>query len=104
MRIDGPMFDRPLFHEPKRTYLQTVVSLIGHLIGTAVIFITFLVVGWLISLAFHALNEIHRMPDRVNEVFTTLEVWWLYADAILCAFVLVAGMTRFAREVLGGRV
>ena len=64
------------------------------------IFTALFSVGWLVSLAVHALHEIHPFPDEIFRFVTRMEVYLVYADAVLSGIVLVAGMWRFCKDVV----
>jgi hypothetical protein len=77
----GPSDGRP-------TYWKSVLALVGHLIGTAVIFVSFILLGWVIGFILHGLNQIHPISDDVMKVIIQIELGFIYADAVLCSFVL----------------
>lgn len=100
MRFDTPV---PLYSpslSPK-SYWRSVWALVGHLIGTAVIFIAFISLGWLIGFVLYWLNTIHPFATSVMVVITNIELSFIYADAVLCFLVLVGGILRFFRDNLG---
>ena len=88
---------------PRRSFVEMIFWLIAHLVGTAVIFVSFFTIGWAVSWALHALHAIHAFPEDIFRVIVRFEVWVVYADAVLCAFVLIAAAWRFALELLESR-
>ena len=98
--VYGSQFERQ--HEPKR-FLELALGLIGHLCGAAVIFVAFFTIGWLVSFALHWLHSLHPFPEEIFRIITRIEVWVVYADAFLCAIVLLAGAWRFALELVEAR-
>jgi hypothetical protein len=95
------MFLRP--EEGTRTYRKSLLGLIGHMIGTAGIFLSLFFLAWLIEVVLTALHNTHPFPADVLDVARSVELWLVYADIVLCAVVLGAGFIRFARDVIGGR-
>lgn len=91
---------RNLYYEGRKTFWGAVFSLIGHLAGTAVIFVSLITLGWGISFIMHALNEAHHFPEEILNVFTKFELYLTYLDIILCSIFLFAGARRFYRDVL----
>ena len=85
---------------PRPGYWWSVLSLIGHLVGTAVIFIALFTLGWLVSVVLHALHRYHPFPDEIFRFVTRIELYVVYADSALSGIVLIAGMVRFCRQQL----
>lgn len=83
---------------PHRSYSAAVFGLIGHLLGTGVIFVSFILIGWLIAYFLHFLNEIHPFSVEIFGFITKLELYLVYGDALLCGLVLLGGAIRFVRE------
>jgi len=83
----------------KVTYWQAVRNLIGHLIGTAALFIAFLILGWGISYAAHWLNSIHPMPENILEVVHLFELIITWLDAGVCTILVITGATSFIKEL-----
>lgn len=84
----------------RRGYWASVGRLIGHLVGTVVIFGSFFTLGWLLSVLLHFLNSKHRFPTPIFEFITKIELWIIYADFALCGVVLIAGAYRFVSELV----
>ncbi len=76
--------------------------LIGHLLGSAVLFLVLFFFGWLISWALHWMHGIHPFPEKIFAVIGEMELWLLYFDAILCGFVVLAGAYRFVKDLAKG--
>lgn len=74
--------------------------MIGHLVGTAVIFTALFSIGWLVSVALHALHKMHPFPPQIFDLVTKMEVYLVYADTVVSGIVLLAGMWRFCRDVV----
>ena len=85
------------------SYPQSVVMLIFHIIGTAVIFLSLASVAWLLNVALHWLNTLHPFSEPILRFFTGVEMALLYVDAAVSGFVLLAGTWRFCKEITGGR-
>lgn len=92
---------RGYYRAGRAEYWPSVVGLVGHLVGTALIFCVFLGLVWLLSVFLHWLNGMHPFPPEIYAIVTKIEVWLIYVDAILCTVVLIAGAWRFCRELLG---
>jgi len=84
----------------RHSYWGSVLGLVGHLAGTAVIFMVFLGLVWVVALFLHWLNAIHPLPVEIYGLVTKFEVGLVYIDAVLCLVVLIAGLIRFVREVV----
>jgi hypothetical protein len=72
----------------------------GHLLGTAVIFTALFTIGWLVSVVLHALHRYHPFPDEIFRFVTKIELYLVYADSLLSGIVLIAGMTRFCKQLM----
>ena len=83
-----------------KTFWESVFSLIGHLLGTAVIFVTFFCLAWGISFILSGLDALHKFPEEIYQIITRIEVWLIYADAVLCTIVLIAGAWRFCSDLM----
>lgn len=81
-------------------YWKSMLLLVGHLIGTAIIFVTFFTIAWSLSALVGYLHGIHALPDAIFAFVTRIEVVIVYADAALCGTVLVACSWRFLRDLL----
>lgn len=81
-------------------YWWSVISLVGHLVGTAFIFTALFSIGWLVSVVLHALHRYHPFPDEIFKFVTRMELYLVYADSALSAVVLIAGMVRFCKQVV----
>jgi hypothetical protein len=74
--------------------------LVGHLLGTASIFVALFTIGWAISYFLHLLHRTHPFPGEIFVFATTIELYLVYLDAGLSIIVLSAGMWRFCRELM----
>jgi hypothetical protein len=73
--------------------------LIGHLVGTGVIFAFLLGIAWLTSWFLSFLNGIHPFSDDIYHLAAQVELWGFYADILLCGVVVLAGIYRFCIDV-----
>lgn len=80
----------------------SVFSLVGHLAGTAVIFVILITLGWGISFIMHTLHAAHHFPEEILRLFTKFELYLTYLDIALCTMFLFAGAWRFYRDLLEG--
>lgn len=86
---------------PQRvSYVQAVFRLIGHLLVTAAVFVSFFVIAWIVWLILHGLHTIFPFPNEIFFVITRLELWLVYFDSGLCALLVFAGMWRFVKELM----
>lgn len=81
-------------------YWWSVVALVGHLIGTAIIFIALVSIGWLVSIALHALHRYHPFPDEIFRFIVRVELYLVYAAAVVSAIVLCTGTVGFCKQLL----
>lgn len=88
-------------YERRNSFSKSVVNLIGHLVGSGVLFISFYLVGWSISLFIHWLDTIHNLRPDISEFISTFEFWMIRADALLCGIVIFVGAVRFVNELRG---
>ena len=86
--------------EKREPYWKSLLHLIGHLIGTALIFVTFFTLAWSLSALVGYLHGIHALPDTIFWLVSRIEVVIVYADAALCGTVLLACTWRFLRGLL----
>lgn len=86
--------------ERREPYWKLLLKLIGHLIGTALIFVTFFTIAWLLSALVGYLHGIHALPDAIFSLVSRIEVGIVYADAALCGIVLLACAWRFVRGLI----
>ena len=80
-----------------------MVKLVGHLAGTCLIFLVFLLLTWVIVYAVNLLDAFQKFPADVMHIITKVELWLLYADIGLCSIVLVLGTVRFCMELVERR-
>ena len=85
------------------SYWTSLVKLIFHLLGTALIFLVFTILTWGISYSVSGLNGIHQFPPEVLGLITVVEMWLMYIDIGLCGVVLIVGTFRFCIELLENR-
>lgn len=85
----------------RRGYVQSIIRLLGHLIGTAIIFSSFFVIGWAVSVLLHWLHHISPFPQEIFDIVVMIEVWVFYLDAAACAIVIIAGLWKFVKDVAG---
>jgi hypothetical protein len=87
-----------LSFENLKTYAVSVVGLIGHLLGTGAIFVSFIFIGWAISYFLHFLHGISPFPVEMLGFLTKFELYLVYGDSVLCVLVLLGGAFRFVAE------
>jgi hypothetical protein len=89
------------FGEKKKRvgFFASVASLIGHLIGSGIMFASFYGIIWVLSYFISWLDGVHHLPSETFELTAKIEFYLVYADAILCAMVVLAGAIRFIRDL-----
>lgn len=81
------------------SYARSVANFLGHLFGTAVMFVAILLVAWGLSFLVSYLHGRHPFPDSVYQVVTYIEIGLVYIDIVVSAIVLFFGLKRFTREI-----
>lgn len=79
---------------------RSVLRLLGHLLGTASIYIMLFAVAWVIGFVSTWLNSIQPFPDQSFKFVSKVQLSILYGDTGLCGFVSLAGMWRFCKDVM----
>jgi hypothetical protein len=86
--------------EKQPTFWWSIWLLVGHLLGTAFIFVTFFTIAWGLSALLTYYHGIHPFPEAIFKFVTRLEVGLVYVDAAFCSIVLVAGTWRYLKDLL----
>ena len=102
--------DKPIFKPVElnssigngHSFLESVVSLIFHIIGSAILVLVFATVSWMLGYAVHGIGSVHPFDVSVLNVLHAVELWLLYIDIFLSGMVLLVGAFRFLLEI-GGR-
>jgi hypothetical protein len=84
-----------------KSFGESVVGLIFHILGSAVLFVAIVGVAWLLGMIVHFLNLTHPFDPAVLNVIHKVELGLVYVDMFLSGMVLFLGAYRFIRE-LGG--
>jgi len=96
--------NRYLFHTGPGTrpeFWASVLKLIGHAIGGAILFMSLAALAWSIGWSVDRLNEAHPFSGSVLNVLHGVELALLYLDIALSGIVLFVGAFRFVREITG---
>jgi hypothetical protein len=89
-----------LFGPDKRpAFTGSVIDFLGHVIGSTMIFLVIVLLGWLVSVAIHSLHEIHHFSAELLMLFTDFELYLGYVDLGLFALFLTIATARFLREL-----
>jgi hypothetical protein len=88
---------------PRRSFLESIVVLLFHLLGTTVIFVSLIALTWVTSWVPARLNEIHPFPVEILPILHRFEIGLTYFDQGLCAILLFAGAWRFVVELFEDR-
>ena len=83
----------------RHSYWLSVVKLVAHLLGTAIMFSAILVLSWGLSYLVHRLNVTHPFPEEIYTVVTKIELWLVYIDVVISGAVLVFGAVKFLQEI-----
>jgi hypothetical protein len=78
---------------------EGVLRLMGHLVGSAVVFFTILLVEWSLGFGFHFLSSIYPFDPDVVWFIHKIQMCILVFDFVLSGLVLLAGAIRFTRDV-----
>jgi hypothetical protein len=82
------------------SFAWSVLKLLGHLIGTAIVFLTLFTLAWAIGFFCHRLNAIYPFADDTFTFIARIEKVILWGDTALCAVVLLNSMWRFCKDVM----
>ena len=83
-----------------KSFWESAWTLIGHLLGTAAIFVTLFGIAWGLSWLLAGLDSLHSFPPEILAIITRIEVWLIYGDAAVCGLVLLIGTVRFCIELI----
>jgi hypothetical protein len=86
--------------EQNRSFGSSVLRLLGHLAGTAFMYISLFAAAWAIGFCSSYLNRIYPFGDDTFQFMSKVEKVILYGDTALCAFVSLVGMGRFCKDVM----
>ena len=85
-------------HSP--SFHKSVLALIGHLLGSFLVFVMLLVVTWGVGFVFAWLNRHQPFSDEDLQVISKLKASMLYLDAILCAAISISGTWTFLKGTI----
>ena len=88
-----------LYGKKKTTFIKSILNLMGHLLGSGILFVTFYAIIWGISNLIHWMDGIHKLPTDISLFIARCELWLIYADSFICALVLIVGAWRFVVEL-----
>lgn len=77
-----------------------MLSLLGHLLASAVIFTSLFTMSWLVSLTLHALHRHHPFPEDMFRFVTRIELYLIYVDSVFSGAIVLFGMVRFCKQVI----
>lgn len=83
----------------RHSYWLSLVKLLAHLLGTAIMFSAILVLSWGLSYLVHLLNVAHPFPQEIYSVVTKIELWLVYIDVVISGAVLFFGALKFLQEI-----
>lgn len=85
----------------KKPFIASLISLVGHMLGTGVIFLSLFLIAWGLAWSAHMLHTIHPFPDEILGYVKKVEIVLFWVDTALCGFVSLVGIWRFGAEILG---
>ena len=91
----GPLYDT----RHRRTFVQSVFILLGHVFGGASLLLGLAIVAWGIGWGVDNLNVIHPFTPSVLSLLRWVEEAILYLDIALSGMVLLIGAGRFVSEI-----
>lgn len=91
----------PVFAQHQPTFGESVVKLLGHAVGGALLFITLAAVAWGVGFGVNTMHSLHPFSSSVLTVLHGVEVGLLYLDMVLSGIVLLVGAFRFVKEISG---
>lgn len=97
------IWDSHYRHGRHKHFGRALAELVGHLLATSALFVTILLLSWGLAFLFSWLHAVHPFPAAIHGFLEKVELVLVYADAILCAVVLLYGTARFIKELLGVR-
>lgn len=87
-------------HNGGDRYWTSIRLLIGHLLGTAIVFVTLFAIAWGLTTLLSWFNTIHPFPLQIFAFVARLEMGLVYVDTVFCAIVLLGGTWRFLKDIL----
>jgi hypothetical protein len=90
---------RGFYASRKRSFLESLIALIMHLVGTGVVFVALFAVTWAASWILSWLLSVHPLPEDVMGPIHLFEKGLIYLDFAVCTIMLVSGGWRFCKEV-----
>jgi hypothetical protein len=76
-----------------------LVTLLGHLLSTGIVFLAFFGIAWSASFVLAWLHGIHPFPDSIYRIVSWFEIGIVYIDAAVCLFMLASGAWHFCSEI-----
>lgn len=97
---DGGLELRSSYYGSRRRlgYLGSLIKLLTHLLGTAIMFGAILMLAWGLSYLVSWLNAAHPFPSEIYKFVTTIEIWLVYIDVVISGIVFLFGAGRFLQE------
>jgi hypothetical protein len=96
----GLLIDRSVYGRRRpKTFWNSVRVLVGHLIATSIIFSLLFAIAWALSWLLACLDSLHSFPPDMYELIKRMEIWLIYADAIISAAALLFGAFRFFTDL-----
>jgi len=86
------------------TFAQSVLKLVGHLIGGSILFLALAALAWLVGYLVAKMHLIHPFSPAIYTALHGVELGIFCIDIGLTAIVLFVGAKRFIREIAGSRI
>jgi hypothetical protein len=83
----------------RETFWTSIFKLLGHVTGSALVFIFLVTIEWLLAWFLIGLNAIHPLDPEESIFALHFSRVLLYGDAILAGAVFITGFFRFIRDL-----
>jgi hypothetical protein len=84
----------------KETFWTSIIKLLGHVVGSATVFVFLITVEWVLSWFLGALNAIRPLDPDTSVFALHFGRVLLYGDVVLSGVVFIIGFVRFIRDLL----
>lgn len=81
------------------SFVTALRHLLGHILGTAILFFVVMLVAWSISYGLNALDAIHPFPATIHTIIERVEVALLVGDIAISGFVVLLSAIRFLKAI-----
>jgi hypothetical protein len=82
----------------ERSYPRSLLALLTHLVGTAIVFTAILVLAWGMSYLVAWLHAVHPFPPETYRFLAVVKRWLVYVDVAVSAAALLYNTVQFIRR------